>query len=50
MKRESKSKYGHVSYDGPFTVTKVNKNGTIRIQKGAVTHTFNIRLIKPYNT
>ena len=50
MKRESKSKYGHASYDGPFTVVKVYKNGTVRIQKGAVTDTFNIRLIKPYNT
>ena len=50
MKRESKSKYGHASYDGPFTVTKLNKNGMVRIQKGVVADTFTIRLIKPYNT
>ena len=50
MAKESKSKYGHVSYEGPYTVRKVNNNGTVRIQKGAITDTFNIRLIKPYKT
>ena len=50
MKKESKSKYGHASYEGPFTIAKVNTNGTVRIRKGAVTDTFNIRLIKPYRT
>ena len=50
MAKESKSKYGHVSYQGPYTITKVNNNGTVRLLKGAVSDTFNIRLIKPYNT
>ena len=33
---------------GPHTVLKVNNNGTVRIQKGAVTETVNIQRITPY--
>ena len=50
LTKESKSKYGHASYEGPYTIVQVNDNGTVRVQKGAVIDTFNIRLIKPYRT
>ena len=33
---------------GPYTVTRVNANGTLRIRKGAVTRTVNIRRVTPY--
>ena len=29
-------------------ITKINNNGSVKIDKGAVTETFNIRLLKPY--
>ncbi len=35
-------------YTGPFCVTTVHTNGTIRIQKGALSETLNIRRVKPY--
>ncbi len=34
--------------DGPFTITKVYTNGTVRIQKGIVSECVNIRRISPY--
>ena len=44
------SKYGDNPWSGPHEVTKVNDNGTIRIQQGIVNHLANIRLIKPYKS
>ena len=41
-------KFGRPMYEGPFTVIQVNDNGTLRLQKGTVSETVNIRLIKPY--
>ena len=35
-------------YSGPHTITKVNTNGTVRLQLGAVEDTVNIRRIDPY--
>jgi len=35
-------------YSGPHPILKINNNGTVRIQKGAVTETVNIRRITPY--
>jgi hypothetical protein len=43
------SKFGSALWEGPFKVIKVNDNGTVRIQKGIVTETVNIRRIKPYH-
>jgi hypothetical protein len=37
-------------YKGPFTITKVNNNGTVRLRMGAVTDTVNIRRIHPFRT
>ena len=34
--------------DGPFTITKVYTNGTVRIHKGIVSERVNIRQISPY--
>ena len=34
--------------DGPFTITKVYTNGTVRIQRGIVSERVNIRRISPY--
>ena len=34
--------------DGPFIVTRVHDNGTIRMQKGAVDETMNIRRALPF--
>jgi hypothetical protein len=37
-------------YDGPFVITKVHTNGTVRLRMGAVTDTVNIRRIHPFTT
>ncbi len=37
-------------YTGSFCVTTVHKNGTIRIQKGALSKRLNIRIVKPFLT
>ena len=34
---------------GPYEVTTVSTNGTVRIRKGAVTHRVNIRRLTPYH-
>ncbi|MFM7543288.1 MAG: RNase H-like domain-containing protein [Ignavibacteria bacterium] len=48
IKAEQGAKYGTDSYLGPFTVTAVHNNGTIRVNEGAVTDTYNIRNVTPY--
>ncbi len=35
-------------YTGPFRITTVHTNGTIRIQKGALSKRLNIRRVKPF--
>ena len=35
-------------YDGPFTITQVHTNGTVRIQRGTVNERINIRRLAPY--
>jgi hypothetical protein len=34
-------------YDGPYEIIAVYDNGTIRIRKGAVLETVNIRIVHP---
>ena len=46
-------KYGHPKYKGPYTVDRVNDNGTVRLRHatangGTVYQTWNIRKIHPY--
>ena len=45
---QTNCKYGSTAYTGPFTITKVNTNGTVCIKMGCVTDTYNIRNVKPY--
>ena len=35
-------------YSGPHAITKINTNGTVRLQMGAVNDTVNIRRLTPY--
>ncbi len=37
-------------YKGPYAITQVNDNGTVRFQKGIVNDVVNIRRIKPFNS
>ncbi len=48
LKMQTNRKYGSTAYTGPFRITKVNTNGTVRLKMGCVTDTHNIRNIKPY--
>ena len=48
LKTECKTKYGEDQYEGPYTIIKVNDNGTVRFKKKSVTDVFNIRNIHPY--
>ena len=34
--------------EGPYTITQVNTNGTIRIQRRAVSELVNIRRVTPF--
>ena len=43
-------KYSKPMWQGPYVVLKVNNNGTLRIQRGAVQETIDIRQVKPYST
>jgi hypothetical protein len=36
-------------HDGPYEITQVNDNGTVRFQKGTVNDATNIRRIKPFH-
>ncbi len=45
-------KFGEDPFVGPYTIAKVNDNGTVqlsqRLTRGQMTQTWNIRKIKPY--
>jgi hypothetical protein len=47
IKAEQSAKYSTDSYFGPFTVEAVNTYGTVRVNKGTVTDTYNIRNVTP---
>jgi transposase InsO family protein len=36
-------------YEGPFTITQVHTNGTVRIQRGSLSERLSIRRIEPYH-
>jgi hypothetical protein len=38
-----------LEYEGPYAITQVNDNGTVRFQKGIVNDVVNIRRIKPFH-
>ena len=48
VKQEWKAKYADSPYKGPYEITKVSTNGTVRYQKGSVEDVINIRNITPY--
>ena len=47
VKRKKKSKQ-KLEFMGPFPITKINDNGTVRFQKGTINDATNIRRIKPF--
>ena len=49
VKQDQMTKYGTTQYRGPYTVIKVNNNGTVWIRMGNIFNTYNIRQIKPYH-
>lgn len=42
-------KFGTNAYKGPYEITHINNNGTVRLKIGPVHQTYNIRNIHPYN-
>ena len=48
IKAEQNSKYGTDAYLGPYTIVQVNDNGTVQVNEGTITDTYNIRNITPY--
>ena len=43
-----KTKFNHDAYIGPYTVTEVQNNGTVRARRGNITNTYNLRNITPF--
>ena len=43
-----KAKFNHYAYIGPYTVTEVQNNGTVRARRGNVTDTYDLRNITPF--
>ena len=48
LKNAWKTKFNQDAYIGPYTITTVRNNGTIRARKGRVTDTYNLRNIIPF--
>ena len=48
QKVENNTKYGGPEYEGPYVITDVYDNGTVRIRKNTFIDTINIWQIKPY--
>jgi hypothetical protein len=49
IKNDPQRKYGEQAYSGPFTILRVNDNGTVRYQRGLLRDTINIRNITPFH-
>ena len=49
LQRGTENKY-ETPYQGPFSIQKVNDNGTVRLKVGAVEDTVNIRRLTPYTS
>ena len=47
VNRKKNSKH-ELEFMGPFPITQINDNGTVRIQKGIINNATNIRRIKPF--
>ena len=48
VKNQKSTKYGQNAYNGPWTITEVRNNGTVKLNKGAISDVYNIRNITPY--
>ena len=48
IKKYVENEFNQDVYIGPYTVTEVRNNGTVRICKGYVTDTYNLRNITPF--
>ena len=49
IKQDQNSKFGSDPYKGPFLITEVRNNGTVRIREGISEDTYNVRMITPYH-
>jgi transposase InsO family protein len=49
IKEDANRKFGSNAYSGPYRVTSVRNNGTLRYQKGNIFDTINIRNVTPYH-
>ena len=49
LRRKKNSKH-ELEYEGPYPLTAINDNGTVRFQKGIINDVVNLRRIKPYKT
>ena len=48
LRARTNLKYSMDAFSGPFRITKLNNNGTVKIKMGCVEDTYNIHNIKPY--
>ena len=48
IKQDQNTKFGTDPYKGPYTITDVRNNGTVRLRIGITEDTYNIRMITPY--
>ena len=48
LKNDGKSRKAADKYLGPYIITQVHTNGTVRIQRGTISERLNIRRITPY--
>jgi hypothetical protein len=48
IKKDGKLRKSESRYQGPWTITQVHTNGTIRVQRGAQSERLNIRRVTPY--
>ena len=49
IKQDQNSKFGTNPYKGPFLITEVRNNGTVRVREGISEDTYNVRMITPYH-
>ena len=42
-------KFSTLPYEGPYVILGINTNGTVRLKRGAILDTVNIRLLHPYH-
>ena len=48
IKQDQNTKFGTNPYKGPYVITDVRDNGTVRVREGNVEDTYNIRMVTPY--